>query len=700
LVAAGAADVLRGSTPSKERTMAKRDRIGRRRVLDARPDTPDFRDKVYEATLVEVPRERSLGEFVACKPTILDQGQEGACTGFGLAAVANYLLKCRAKGRRGEDVGPVSPRMFYEMARRYDEWAGEDYEGSSARGAMKGWHKHGVCSDEEWPYDVKDPGLLTDDRSQDAARRPLGAYYRVNHKDLVQMHSAISEVGILYATATVHRGWMDVGKDGLIEQTDQIEGGHAFAIVGFDERGFWIQNSWGKDYGKGGFCQVTYDDWLANGTDVWVARLGAPVNLQTARGQARSRTAAAGGFEGYSFADLRPHIISIGNDGRLRTTGTYGTGADQVREIIATDLPAITRDWGKRRILLYAHGGLVDEASAVQRVAQYREGLLSHEVYPLSFIWKTDAWTTLKNILSDALQRRGFGFGFRDVTDFMEDRIDDALEPLARTIGGKAMWDEMKENARLASAADDGGARLAAALIAGVYKEAPGRTEIHLAGHSAGGIFHAYLAQRLAEAGVPITTCTLWAPACTVEVFKQTYAPLIQGGGIQRFALFTLTDRAERDDTCANIYKKSLLYLVSDAFEAEARVPLLKDGVPILGMERFVRADGELMAMFDQPNCQWVLSPNAAPVGDADASRSTSHGGFDDDEATLKATLARIVGAGAVSATTPHLSDKAEGLLARLMPVPGEMGVDVAGNHKAPAKRQRSTHSRRTKNAR
>ena len=34
--------------------MAKRDRIGRR-VLDARPDTPDFRDKVYEATLVEVP---------------------------------------------------------------------------------------------------------------------------------------------------------------------------------------------------------------------------------------------------------------------------------------------------------------------------------------------------------------------------------------------------------------------------------------------------------------------------------------------------------------------------------------------------------------------------------------------------------------------------------------------------------------------
>jgi hypothetical protein len=101
--------------------------------------------------------------------------------------------------------------------------------------------------------------------------------------------------------------------------------------------------------------------------------------------------------------------------------------------------------------------------------------------------------------------------------------------------------------------------------------------------------------------------------------------------------------------------------------------------------------------MFGQPNCQWVLSPNAQPVGEADASRSTSHGGFDDDEATLKATLARILGAGAVATTTPHLSDKAEGLLARLMPVPGELGLDAAAaNHAAPPKKRAAKRSRRT----
>jgi hypothetical protein len=667
--------------------MAKRHRSGngqgkaqQGRFLDARPDTPDFRDKMYEATLIEVPRERPLEAYLKCRNPVLDQGREGACTGFGLAAVANYLLRCRAKRATGAEVAPVSPRMFYEMARRYDEWPGENYDGSSARGAMKGWHKHGVCTDKLWPYVVDDAGSLTDPRAQDAGARPLGAYYRVNHKDLVCMHSAIAEVGILYATAMVHSGWMTPGADGLIHQTDTIEGGHAFAIVGFDRRGFWIQNSWGADYGRKGYVQVTYDDWLANGSDVWVARLGAPVALTTARGQARSRAASAAGFEAYAFSDIRPHVISLGNDGALRGTGTYGTNADEVREIVETDVPKLTAGWDTRRILLYAHGGLVDEASAVQRVAQYRAGLLKHEVYPLSFVWKSDAMTTLKNILQDAMRRRGFGADLAGVKEFMQDRVDDALEPLARTIGGKALWDEMKENARLASESPAGGARFAAGLIADMYHAAPAKTEIHLAGHSAGSIFHAHLAVELARLGVPIESCTLWAPACTVELFNGTYAPLIEGGEIGRFALFTLTDRAERDDTCAGVYKKSLLYLVSNAFEAKARVPLLRDGEPILGMERFVRADAGLRALFERPNCTWVLAPNAQPVGRADASRSTTHGGFDDDDATLKATLARILDVPSLdtAAATPSLSAKANDLTDKLMPVVGELGIEDA----------------------
>src|SRR5262245_41926204 len=181
------------------------------RVLDARPDTLDFRDQMFEPTLIEVPVRRPLAAYRRYRVPILDQGREGACTGFGLATVIHYLLRTRAVV---PDRRAVSARMLYDMARRYDEWPGESYEGSSARGAMKGWHKHGVCSSTHWAFTGKQNPALFADRFKDALRRPLGAYLRVNHRDIVAMHAAIAEVGVLYATAQVHEGWQAVGTDG------------------------------------------------------------------------------------------------------------------------------------------------------------------------------------------------------------------------------------------------------------------------------------------------------------------------------------------------------------------------------------------------------------------------------------------------------------------------------------------------------
>src|SRR3546814_17768405 len=97
---------------------------------------------------------------------------------------------------------------------------------------MKGWHKHGVCADKKAPYDLAKPDFeLTHQLALDAMRRPLGAYFRVNHRDLVAMHSAITEVGVLYATATVHEGWEKVDRTGIIEFPGSPLGGHAFAIL-------------------------------------------------------------------------------------------------------------------------------------------------------------------------------------------------------------------------------------------------------------------------------------------------------------------------------------------------------------------------------------------------------------------------------------------------------------------------------------
>ena len=100
------------------------DAAGEPRVLNVQRDPPDLRDHPYEPALVRLKAKIDPPEHAV----ILDQGSEGACTGFGLAAVINLLNQ-----RRGNAAFQSSPRMLYEMARKHDEWPGEGYIGSSCR---------------------------------------------------------------------------------------------------------------------------------------------------------------------------------------------------------------------------------------------------------------------------------------------------------------------------------------------------------------------------------------------------------------------------------------------------------------------------------------------------------------------------------------------------------------------------------------
>lgn len=385
---------------------------------------------------------------------------------------------------------------------------------------------------------------------------------------------------------------------------------------------------------------------MRNSSDVWVARLGVPVELAAREAATATAFSTSARAKAYAYDEIRPHVVSLGNDGQLRTNGNLATPPEQVRRILREDFSRITKDWKTRRIVLYAHGGLVSEDSAVQRVSEYRKAMLDVEAYPLAFVWHSDYWSTLTNILKEALRLRRPEGILDEAKDFLLDRLDDALEPLARKLTGKAAWDEMKENATRATESSTGGARLVADELASLVKIDP-KIEIHLIGHSAGCVLHGPIVRRLTDSpasgghGLTIDTCTLWAPACTMMLFDSAYLPAIRDQRIRDFALYTLTDKAEQDDHCAHIYHKSLLYLVSNAFEKRARVPIFRpEGEPILGMAKFVDQHTGLRKLIGQKRIAWIK----APV-DASASTSTTHGAFDDDRTTVQSTLRRVLGA-------------------------------------------------------
>jgi len=596
---------------------------------------------MYVPTLVEVPQVSDMTRYRSLQIPVLDQGREGACTGFALASVVNFLGRYGKPSAQAEE---ASARMLYVMAKRYDEWPGDDYEGSSARGAMKGWHKHGVCARTLW-NDTHRGVDITPDQAASALKRPLGAYFRVNHKELVAMHSAITEAGILFATGMVHTGWTSPA-GGTIRFSPNQLGGHAFVIVGYDDAGFFVQNSWGRGWGDDGIAHLSYADWLENGSDVWVARLGAPVKLEKISAGTPLRVNAPKTYESYTYSQLRPHVVTAGNDGVLLETGPFGLTKAGLKTILREQLRDTVKPWTTKRVMLYAHGGLVSQESALQYVANYRQETLHSEVYPLAVIWRSDAWTTIENILRDALFKRKTE-GFLDAAkDFMLDRLDDTLEPIARTFGGQALWDEMKENATLCAARASGAARKVAEHL--VEAKAAGEIdEIHLVGHSAGSILLAPVAAYLAAQGVKVSSLSLWAPACTMELFRQTYEPLMAKGDIEAFDLYTLDDATEQDDDCANIYHKSLLYMVSHALETISRAKD-PDGTAILGLARDiagiakskdpVRQKG-IAHLFQGGSHRWLLAPGSAQ------SNARRHGEFDNDRETLLSTLQRITGA-------------------------------------------------------
>jgi hypothetical protein len=218
---------------------------------------------------------------------VLDQVGE-SCTGQAVAALINTVLAEPPPEQLPEHGPPrhpttnVSPYMLYAMARKYDEFPGQADVGSSLRGAFKGWYHHGVCSVDRWPYTVKRRNLDDPAFIRACMKTPLGAYYRVNVSRIDDMQSAISELNAIAVSAVVHEGWtapepLQRGSETMFVIRRAVNaralGGHAFALVGYNEVGFLVQNSWGKRWGQQGIAHWAYKEGSPSDDLAWLNRI-------------------------------------------------------------------------------------------------------------------------------------------------------------------------------------------------------------------------------------------------------------------------------------------------------------------------------------------------------------------------------------------------------------------------------------------
>ncbi len=587
--------------------------------LTAVSDSPDIRDRMYEPALLqlenEIRPEKSLLH-------VRDQGREGACTGFGLAAVIDYLNIKRYRDVR------VSTRMLYEMAKRHDEWPGEGYDGSSCRGAIRGWYGMGVCSEKSWPYEAGHDGLLTVARAKEARENTIGAYYRLR-PNIVDFHAALNEVHVLYVSANVHSGWWRsnlVAQDGakIIPYRKRTEGGHAFAIVGYNDRGFWVQNSWGHSWGQDGIALWSYEDWQENIRDAWVVRLAlsTPQVFQRPLSTSAERSEDQEGlFRAPNRAEIAGHFVHI-DDGDFDERGRYWSNREDVLQ--TADLLRTTANY--QHVLLYGHGGLNSIKASAKRISAMKEIFKANGIYPYHVMYDTGLLEEIKDVLLSKRRRAEAQVG--GFSDWWDKKVERATQK-----PGRALWREMKQGASKPFEPDRAGCHVVTDMICAV--KANPRLKLHLAGHSTGGILLAHMLESIKrefKENIRIETISLLAPACTLDLFESHYRPHLEDQAeidVGDMSVYNLSKGLEKDDNVAKVYRKSLLYLVSRAFEEE---PVEE----ILGMRKYSE---ELHA----PRLSFIYSEGRENQTPRSASRS--HGGFDNDPATMNDILRRVLDA-------------------------------------------------------
>jgi hypothetical protein len=671
-----------------------------------KPDAVDLRDWLYRPTIAQAPPMELWPHDP--RPT-MQQGETSACTGFSLALVIEYLLD---KARR--PVEPISGFMLYSMARRYDEWADNDPRvdedakngagaqaagaqasaekrvekgkgnkkdkgkkadddgqadrerqdtGSSLRGALKGWSRHGASAARLWDtFDPPDASNVEDgDWWLDSVRRPLGAYYRLSLDSLNDLQIALMESGAIYVSALTHGGWEELFKsDALPPPTnaDEIpiiecrpgleDGGHAFAVVGYTDKGFVVHNSWGPEWGRGGFAILTYSDWRQNAMDAWVVQLGVVTREHEAVSRASSlrRADASGRIVLASNSTLASHevspfVVDMENEGRLSERGQFRTFPSDLEFLLEHHLQkvAVPR-WGIKKndvvdVAIYAHGGMVSEESAASSARRWVPLLYSNKIFPVFLMWETDLTSTVFAGIEDELEgqepRMGGGW-WQTVTSRLRDWKDDRIEGITRGPGG-VLWRQMKDNARDISSTEVSGVVKLFTAYTQRQKNLP-RVRLHLIGHSAGAIVHTYLGAAALKLGFEIATINLIAPAVRVDDFNEHL-----GKDIARLRIPTLlvhlTDDAERKDPTCSPYGRSLLYLVSRAFEEDS-------DTAVLGMEKHLVPS--LVSHDWGEQITRLSSPGASFRPGDRVTVAATHPGLDDDTAVQDAIIRHIKG--------------------------------------------------------
>ena len=217
--------------------------------------------------------------------------------------------------------------------------------------------------------------------------------------------------------------------------------------------------------------------------------------------------------------DIIGHIIHL-DDGKLAETGKYPTPITTIREtakFLADETLTAKRDY--QHLMFYAHGGLNNSAASANRVRKMKEVFKRNGIYPIHFMWETGFFESLTDVIFNSREGKPRHALAASRTSSIVFWRSIARGP------GTAVWRDMKWDADQSFKTSGGGRRAVKTLLEGnAQRSKP--LQVHLVGHSAGAILLAHLLDAMDAMNplkTPVKSCSIMAPACTVDLYRKSY---------------------------------------------------------------------------------------------------------------------------------------------------------------------------------
>ncbi len=241
-----------------------------------RPDKPDHRDLKFAA-----PKhlEHALPPKTDLRPGCpapYDQGDLGSCTGQSISGLIQYDLIKQDPTKAFQP----SALFIYYNERVLENSINED-AGAEIRDGIKTLIRWGVCPEQYWPYVIaKFKTKPSKFAYNSAVPHRISQYMRIN-QFANDMKSCLADGHPFVFGIAVYESFEseEVAKTGVVPmpgKNERMLGGHAICCVGYDdaEQRFLIRNSWGSDWGMGGYFTIPYD-YVLNpdlSSDFWTIR--------------------------------------------------------------------------------------------------------------------------------------------------------------------------------------------------------------------------------------------------------------------------------------------------------------------------------------------------------------------------------------------------------------------------------------------